>query len=147
GYYMLILIMALAAIAEIVPAFAGKPLFNRPATIAALAAIAVIGTLDWLQNMLTAPIGIGWMYYSMVLSLALIVPFGLVFFNLIATLAGGAARMRAPLLFAAGALSSISIGLSAEICHSLIASAWRIQRTTDSTAATHFALIGGAVFG
>ena len=147
GSYMLILVTALAAIAEIIPAFAGKPLFNRAATIGSLIAIAVIGTLDWTQNMLTAPIGIGWMYFAMVLSLALIVPFGLVFFNLIATLVGGAARMRAPLLFAAGALSSISIGLTAEICHSLIASAWRIQHTTDSTAATHFALIGGAVFG
>jgi heme/copper-type cytochrome/quinol oxidase subunit 1 len=97
--------------------------------------------------MLSAPIGIGWMYFAMVMSLALIVPFGLVFFNLIATLIGGAARMRAPLLFAAGALSSISIGLSAEISHSMIATAWRLQHTTDSTAATHFALIGGAVFG
>ncbi len=147
GSYMLILITALAAIAEIVPAFAGKPLFNRNATIGSLVAIAVLGTLAWPQNMLTAPIPIGWKYFAMVMSLALIVPFGLVFFNLIATLVGGAARMRAPLLFAAGALSSISIGLTAEICHSLIASAWRVQHTTDSTAATHFALIGGAVFG
>ena len=96
GSYMLILITAFAAVAEIVPAFAGKPLFNRTAMIGSLAAIAVIGTLDWTQNMLTAPIGIGWMYFAMVLSLALIVPFGLVFFNLIATLVGGAARMRAP---------------------------------------------------
>ncbi len=111
GSYMLILITALAAIAEIVPAFAGKPLFNRNATIGSLVAIAVIGTLAWPQNMLTAPIPIGWKYFAMAMSLALIVPFGLVFFNLIATLVGGAARMRAPLLFAAGALSSISIGL------------------------------------
>ena len=147
GSYMLILITALAAIAEIIPAFAGKPLFNRGATIGSLVAIAVIGTLAWAQNMLTAPIGIGWMYFAMVMSLALIVPFGLIFFNLIATLIGGATRMHAPLLFAAGALSSISIGLGAEICHSLIASAWRVQHTVDSTAATHFALIGGAVFG
>jgi cytochrome c oxidase subunit 1 len=147
GSYMLILITALGAIAEIIPAFAGKPLFNRTVTIASLAAIAVIGTLDWTQNMMTAPIPIGWKYFSMVLSLALIVPFGLIFFNLIATLVGGAARMRAPLLFAAGTLSSISIGLTAEICQSLIASALRVQHTTDSTAATHFALIGGAVFG
>ncbi len=73
----------------------------------------MFGTLAWTQNMLTAPIGIGWMYFAMVMSLALIVPFGLVFFNLIATLVGGAARMRSPLLFAAGALSAISIGLSA----------------------------------
>ena len=96
GAYMLILITALAAIAEIVPAFAGKPLFNRAATIGSLVAIAVIGTLAWTQNMLTAPIGIGWMYFAMVMSLALIVPFGLIFFNLIATLVGGATRMRAP---------------------------------------------------
>ena len=89
GAYMLILIIALGAIAEIVPAFARKPLFNRGAMIASLAAIAVIGTLAWMQNMLTAPIGIGWMYFAMVMSLALIVPFGLVFFNLIATLVGG----------------------------------------------------------
>ena len=30
-----------------------------------LAAIAVIGTLAWMQNMLTAPIGQGWMYFAM----------------------------------------------------------------------------------
>ena len=87
GSYMLILITALGAIAEIVPALAGKPLFNRGATIGSLVAIAVIGTLAWMQNMLTAPIGIGWMYFAMVMALALIVPFGLVVFNLIATLA------------------------------------------------------------
>ena len=29
----------------------------------------------------------------------------------------------------------------------MVALGWRLQHTTDSTAATHFALIGGAVFG
>jgi cytochrome c oxidase subunit I len=147
GTYMLVLIFALATIAEIVPALARKPLFNRGATIGSLVAIAAIGTLAWLQNMLTAPIGLGWMYFAMIMSLALIVPFGLVLFNLIATLIGGAVRMRAPLLFAAGAIASISVGLAAELSHSMVALAWRLQHTTDSTAATHFALIGGAVFG
>jgi heme/copper-type cytochrome/quinol oxidase subunit 1 len=97
--------------------------------------------------MLTAPIGIGWMYFAMVMSLALIVPFGLVIFNLIATMLGGALRMRAPLLFALGAISAISIGLGAEIEQSMVAVAWRLHNTTDATAATHFALIGGSVFG
>ena len=147
GAYMLILVTALAAIAEIVPAFARKPLFNRGATIGSLVAIAVIGTLAWMQNMLTAPIGIGWMYFAMLMSLALIVPFGLILFNLVATLVGGTIRMRAPLLFAAGAISMISIGLAAEICHSLVAAAWKLNNTVDATAATHFALVGGAVFG
>jgi heme/copper-type cytochrome/quinol oxidase subunit 1 len=147
GAYMLTLIFALGAIAEIVPALARKPLFNRGAVIGSLVAIAVIGTLAWMQNMFTAPIGIGWMYFAMAMSLALIVPFGLIFFNLIATLAGGTVQMRAPLLFAAGAVVAISIGLAAEIEHSMVAVGWRLQHTTDSTAATHFALLGGAVFG
>jgi cytochrome c oxidase subunit I len=147
GAYMLILIAALGAIAEIVPVFARKPLFNRGAVIGSLVAIAVIGTLAWMQNMLTAPIGIGWMYYAMLMSLALIVPFGLVLFNLIATMVGGTLHVRAPLLFSLGALSAISIGLAAEIEHSMVAVAWRLHNTTDATAATHFALIGGSVFG
>jgi cytochrome c oxidase subunit 1 len=147
GAYVLVLIFAFGAIAEIVSAFSGKPLFNRPAVMASLAAIAVLGTLAWMQNMLTAPIGIGWMYFAMLMSLALIVPFGLVIFNLIATLVGGALRMRAPLLFAVGAISAISIGLAAEIEQSMVGAAWELKNTTDATAATHFALVGGAVFG
>ena len=115
--------------------------------IGSLVAIAVLGTLAWMQNMYTAPIGLGWMYFAMVMSLALIVPFGLVFFNLIATLSGGTIRMRAPLLFAAGAIVAIAIGLVSEMSHALVAAGWRLQHTTDSTAATHFALVGGAVFG
>jgi heme/copper-type cytochrome/quinol oxidase subunit 1 len=147
GAYMLILIAAFGAIAEIVPTFARRPLFNRGAVIGSLAAIAVIGTLAWMQNMLTAPIGIGWMYFAMVMSLALIVPFGLIAFNLIATMVGGSLRMRAPLLFAIGAISAISIGLAAEIQQSMVAAAWDIKNTTAASAATHFALVGGSVFG
>jgi heme/copper-type cytochrome/quinol oxidase subunit 1 len=147
GTYMLILIFALGAIAEIVTAFSGKPLFNRGVTMGSMAAIAVLGTLAWMQNMMTAPIGIGWMYFAMLMSLALIVPFGLIVFNLIATMVGGALRMRAPLLFAIGAISAISIGLGAEIEQSMVAAAWQLKNTTDATAATHFALVGGAVFG
>ncbi len=147
GAYMLILIFALGAIAEIVSVFSRKPLFNRGAVMGSLAAIAVLGTLAWMQNMYTAPIGIGWMYFAMLMSLALIVPFGLIIFNLIATLVGGTLRMRAPLLFAVGAISSISLGLGAEIEHSMVGAAWQLKNTTDATAATHFALVGGAVFG
>jgi heme/copper-type cytochrome/quinol oxidase subunit 1 len=147
GTYMLLLIFAFGAIAEIVSTFARKPLFNRPVTMASLAAIAVIGTLAWMQNMMTAPIGIGWTYFAMLMSLALIVPCGLVLFNLISTIIGGTLRMRAPVLFAIGAISAISIGLAAELCHSLVGAAWHLHNTTDATAATHFALIGAAVLG
>jgi len=147
GAYMLILIFALAAIAEIVSSLSGRPLLGRGAVMGSLVAIAVLGTLAWMQNMLTAPIGTGWMYFAMLMSLALIVPFGLVFFNLIETMIGGTLRMRAPLLWAFGALSAISVGLASELSHSMVAAAWQLKNTTDATAATHFALVGGGVFG
>lgn len=147
GVYMLTLITGLAIAAEIIPTFSRRPLFHRRAVARSLAAIAVIGTLAWIQNMLTAPISIGWMYYGMLMALALIVPIGLVMFNLIATLIGGTLRMRAPLLFALGSLSIASVGLASEIGHSMVAVAWQLKDTTDATAATHFTLIGAGVLG
>jgi heme/copper-type cytochrome/quinol oxidase subunit 1 len=147
GAYMLVLIAALATLAEIVPAFARRPLAGRNAVIGSLAAIAVLGTLAWMQNMLTAPIGVGWMYFAMAMALALVVPFGLVLFNLIATLAGGGEPLRAPLLFAVGAIAAISIGLAAELGQATVGAAWQLKGTTAASAATHVALIGGAVFG
>src|SRR3954452_14045340 len=45
GTYVLVLIFAFVAIGEVFATFARKPLFNRPATMASLAAIAVLGTL------------------------------------------------------------------------------------------------------
>ncbi|MFT3865717.1 MAG: cbb3-type cytochrome c oxidase subunit I [Solirubrobacterales bacterium] len=147
GAYMLILIFAFGAIAEIFSTFSRNPVFDRNAIMISMVAMAVIGTLAYMQNMYTAPIGIGWKFYAMLMSLALIVPVGLIFFNLIATLKGGALRMRAPVLYAVGALVLISIGLAAEMQQSLVGAAFYLKGTTASTAATHFALIGGAVFG
>jgi cytochrome c oxidase subunit 1 len=147
GVYMTILIFAFGVIAEIVTTFSRKPLFNRRTVMGSLAVIAVIGTLAWMQNMLTAPIGVGWQYFAMLMSLALIVPFGLIIYNLIATMIGGTLRTRPPLLFALGALACITVGLAAELQQSLVGSAWQLHNTVDATAATHFALVGGAVFG
>ena len=77
----------------------------------------------------------------------LCIPFGLILFNLIATLVGGTLRMRAPVLFAIGAISMISIGLAGELVQSLVGAGWHLHNTTAATAATHFALIGAAVLG
>src|ERR1700742_3880992 len=147
GAYMLVLIFAFGAIAEVFSTFSGNRIFDRRVLMGSIVAVAVIGTLAYMQNMYTAPIGIGWKYFAMLMSMALIVPVGLIFFNLISTLKGGALRMRAPVLFAVGALVTISLGLAAELQQSLVGAAFYLKNTTDSTAATHFALIGGAVFG
>lgn len=146
GVYMAVSVSILAAIGEIVQTFAGREL-PRKSFIRCLIAIAVIGTLAWTQNMLTAPIPSGWKYFGMLMALALIVPFGLIFFNLISTVSESDFHMRAPMRFALGALSLASIGLAAEIAQSTIAVAAQLSETYDAWAATHFTLIGFVIFG
>ncbi|HZJ28992.1 MAG TPA: cbb3-type cytochrome c oxidase subunit I, partial [Solirubrobacterales bacterium] len=147
GAYTAILVAALGAIAEIVPTLSRRRLQGRPVVIGSLVAIAVLGPLAWLQNMVSAPISSGWLYFGMTMALLMIVPFGLILFNLLATLHGGAIVARSPILFAAGAISMISIGLVAELTHSLVAVGQLLHHTTDATGATHYALVGGAVLG
>jgi heme/copper-type cytochrome/quinol oxidase subunit 1 len=145
--YMVVVIVALGAIAEILPAFSRKPLFNREVVMGSLAAIGVLGTLAWMQNMYSEPIGIGWSYFAMAMAMLAVIPFGLVLFNLLATLFGGVLTIRAPMLFALGAISMTSVGLSSELTHSAVAVGWQLHNTTDATASTHYALVGAAVLG
>ncbi|MFA9399617.1 MAG: cbb3-type cytochrome c oxidase subunit I [Acidobacteriota bacterium] len=145
--YMAIALTFLAAIAEIIETFTRRELPGRRTVVNSMIAIAIIGTLAWTQNMLTAPLQSGWKYYAMLMSIALIVPFGLIFYNLISAVSRSDFHMRAPLRFAMGALSVASIGLIVEVSQSTIAVGSQLQHTYDAWAATHFALIGFAVFG
>jgi cytochrome c oxidase subunit 1 len=145
--YMIIAVTSLGAISEIVQTFTGRLLPGRRVVIGSLMAIAVIGTLAWTQNMITAPIPSGWKYFGMLMSISLIVPFGLIFWNLISAVSSADFNMRAPLRYAMGALSLASIGLLVEVSQSTIGVGSQLQQTYDAWAATHFALIGFTVFG
>jgi heme/copper-type cytochrome/quinol oxidase subunit 1 len=147
GAYVAMLLPGFGAISEIVATLSRKPQFAHRAMGGSFVAIGVLGVLAWMQNMFTAPIPLGWSVVGMAMALALVVPFGLVFFNWIATLWGGALHMRAPLLFALGAISTAAIGLAGEVAHSVIPVAWQTSGTVAATMDTHYALIGGSVFG
>ena len=97
--------------------------------------------------MYSAPVRLGFEYFAMVMALALVIPVGLLFWSWIDALIGGTLQMRAPLLFALGAISTVSVGLGSELCQSIIPVNLQIGNTTDATAATHYALVGGSVFG
>ena len=147
GAYVAILVTAFGAISEILATFSGKPSFSHRAVAGALVAVGALGMLAWMQNMYTAPIPIGWTYFAMAAALALTVPIGLLLFNWLATLWGGALRLRAPLLFALGAISTISFGLAGKLAYSVIPVGWQLDGTTAAQADTYYALVGGAVLG
>ena len=147
GAYFVMLLFAVGAISEILPVFSGKPAFSHRAMAASIAAIGPLGLLAWMQNMYTAPIPVGWTYLAMTAAVALTVPVGMLFFNWIATLWRGALRLRAPLLFALGAISTVSFGLAGELVYSVIPVGWQFDSSTAAQADTYYALVGASVFG
>jgi cytochrome c oxidase subunit 1 len=62
-------------------------------------------------------------------------------------MAGGVLRMRAPMVFALAAISTLSFGLIGELIQSVIPVNWLLADTTASTAATGYVFVGGPVLG
>jgi cytochrome c oxidase subunit 1 len=147
GCYLIFLLPAIGAISEILPVFSGKPLLSRRALMASMAAIMPLGLLAWMQNMMSASIPIGWLYGAMLMALLLVIPIGAVFVNWLGTMAGGVLRMRAPMVFALAAISTLSFGLLGELIQSVIPVNWLLADTTASTAASGYVLVGGTVLG
>ena len=147
GTYLVFLLGPIGAISEILPVFSGKPLLSRRALAISMAAIMPLGLLAWMQNMMSASIPIGWLYGAMLMTLLLVIPIGAVFVNWLGTLAGGVLRMRAPLVFALAAISTLSFGLVMELIQSVIPVNWLLADTTASTAASGYVLVGGPILG
>jgi cytochrome c oxidase subunit 1 len=147
GCYVLMIVPWAGAISEILPTFSRKPLLSRGAVTGSLAAIGALGLMAWMQNMYSASIPVGWLYFAQASALLLLIPAGILIVNWLATLAKGAIEMRAPMLFALGAISTLSVGLGAELVQSVIPVSWLVAYTTDATAATGYVLIGGPVLG
>jgi cytochrome c oxidase subunit 1 len=147
GAYVSVVLFAAGVISEILPTFARKPLFSHRAATRSIAAIAVLGVLAWMQNMYTAPIGKGFAFFAMLMALAMIVPVGLLVVNWIATIWGGALRMRAAALFAIGAAVTLIAGLAGELMYSMVPVGWQLANTTAAQGDTGFVIVGGTVLG
>lgn len=147
GAYISVVIAAFGSISEILPTFSRQPQFGHAAVGGSFAALAVFAVLAWMQNMLSAPIPIGFLYFAMLMALAAAIPAGLILFNWLGTLSGGSIRMRAPMLFALGAIVLTFAGLVGEMANSIVPVGWQLGNTATAWADTHAALIGAGVLG
>ena len=147
GAFAFIVVFAAGVISDVLPAFARKPLFSHRAAMACMLAIAILGPLSWMRNMYTAPIPTAFLVGAMLFAIALTIPIGLLIYNWIATLWGGALRTRAAALYAIAAISAMTVGLAGDLAWSLIPVGWQIEHTTAAQAATTCVLVGGAVLG
>jgi len=147
GAYISVVIAAFGAISEILPTFSRQPHFGHSTIAASFVALAVLAVLAWMQNMYAAPIPIGFFYFAMLMALAAAIPAGLIIFNWIGTISGGSIRLRAPMLFAIGAIVLSVYGLAGELAQSVIPVAWQVADTGVAWGDTHAALIGAGVLG
>jgi cytochrome c oxidase subunit I len=147
GGYITVLLFAAGVISEVIPVFARKRLFGHRWAGGCLAAIAGLGVLSWMQNMYTAPIPNGFRFFAMLMALALTVPIGLLIVNWIATLWGGALRMRAAPLYAIGAIFCLVLGLAGELMYTVIPVGWQLDNTAAAQADTALVIVGGVVLG
>ncbi len=147
GAYISVVVAALGAISEIIPTFSRQPQFGHTTIAGSFAALAVLGVLAWMQNMIAGAIPIGFLYFAMLMALAAAIPAGLILFNWFATLSGGALRLRAPLLFALGAIFLTFAGLVGELAQSIPPIGQQLGNTATSWGDTHAALIGAGVLG
>jgi cytochrome c oxidase subunit 1 len=147
GGYAIVLLLAAGAISEILPTFSGQPIFSHRGAAACLVAIAVLVPLAWMQSMYEAPLSEGWTIMAMAVALSLAVPVGTLIFIWLATLWRGALRLRAPVIYALFAISTMSFGLTAELGYSVIPVGWQLDNTTATHADTLYVLVGGGVMG
>ncbi len=147
GAYLVTLVFAFGAISEILPVFSRKPSFGHRTLATAMIALCALGLLAWMQNMYSAPIRIGFLYFAMACACLCAIPVGVLVVNWVATLSGGAVRTRAPLLYAVAAISTISIGLCVELALSVVPVGWQLGDTTTATGATFYVMFGAAGFG
>jgi len=147
GAYLIVVIVAAGIVSEILQTFSRKPIFSHSAVGASLVAVAGLGLLAWMQSMYIAPLAEGWTIMAMAFALALLVPLGVLFFSWIATIWGGALRLRAAPLYALAAVSTMACGLAGELAYSVIPVGWALDNTTASQGDTLYVLVGGGVFG
>ena len=147
GIYLIVFLAAAGTISEILPTFARKPIFSRRAVSGSFVAVGALGLLAWMQNMYIAPLNEGWTIMAMAFALALVVPIGLLFYNWIATIWGGALELRAAVWYALAAIAMMSFGLAGELSYSVIPVGWALDYTTASQGDTLYVLVGGGVIG
>lgn len=147
GAYLTIFLAAAGAISEILPTFARKPIFSHRAVAVSFITIGAIGPLAWMQSMYSAPINEGFTIIAMFFAVALVIPFGLLFYIWIATIWGGTLELRAATWYALIAISAMACGLAGELSYSVIPVGWALDNTTASQADTLYVLIGGGVIG
>ncbi len=142
-----ILIPALAALMELTPVFARKPLFSFTAAVVGIVGVCVLGLMVWAHHMYVS----GWapaLNGPFMLTTEIIsVPTGALILVFIGTLWRGQIWARLPLMFTYAMLWNFIIGGITGIYLSDVPADYALHGSMFVTAHFHYTLMGGALTG
>ncbi len=143
--YILIL-PGMGIVSEILPVFSRKPLFGYSIVVFSGIAIGFLGWGVWAHHMFASGLGPVAVSAFGLSTMLIAIPTGVKIFNWLATVWGGAVRLRTPMLFALGFIAQFTIGGLSGVLHSIVPSDTQQTDTYFVVAHFHYVLFGGLVF-
>jgi cytochrome c oxidase subunit I len=133
------------AVAEVVAVFSQRRFFGYSALVVSLLLFAALSMSVWAHHMFTTGQVVN-QYFSLT-STALIVPAGIEYFDLLATMIGGAIVLRTPMLFAVGFVLLFLFGGLSGIIVASPPIDYHVHDSFFVVAHFHYTLFGGSLFG
>jgi cytochrome c oxidase subunit I len=131
-------------VAEVISVFSRRRFFGYTAMVLSFLAFAGLSMSVWAHHMFATG-QVTNQYFSLT-STALIVPAGIEYFDLIATMIGGAILLRTPMLFAVGFLLQFLIGGLTGIITASPPLDYHVHDTQFVVAHMHYVLFAGSIF-
>ncbi|USZ74272.1 cbb3-type cytochrome c oxidase subunit I [Halorussus vallis] len=144
--YILVL-PPMGIVSLVLPRFAGRKLFGKPAVVYSTLAIGVLAYGVWAHHMFTTGIDPRIQASFMAVTLAIAVPSAVKAFNWIATLWNGRIRLVAPMLFCVGGVANFVLGGVTGVFLASIPVDRVLHGTYYVVGHFHFMLVGLSVFG
>ena len=106
----IVVLPALGIMAEVISAFAKRPLFGKNIFVAEMAAVTVLSVYVWVHHMFMTGINLDVREAFSLTTVAISIPFEGVVLNMVLTLHKGSIRLKTPMLFALGAIFFVILG-------------------------------------
>jgi cytochrome c oxidase subunit 1 len=135
----------LGAVAEVVAVFSGRRLFGYRGMVLSLLVFASLSMSVWAHHMLTIE-GVAVKYFALTSTL-LVVPAGMEYLTLLATMRGGRVRLTVPMLFALAFLLQFLVGGLSGIWVASPALDAHANNSYVVVAHFHYTLLAGSIFG
>jgi cytochrome c oxidase subunit I+III len=137
---------AFGMISEIIPVFARKPIFGYAFVAGSTVAIAILSFGVWAHHMFAVGMGRVADAAFAASSLLIAVPTGVKIFSWVATMWGGAIRLKTAMLFAVAFLVQFVIGGLSGVTFAVVPIDWQVTDTYYVVAHFHYVLFGGTAF-